>query len=55
VVDWVRFGWAAIAALAGVAEGAFGFAGGAEGRQSYSYLDDSGADYRSAEGAVFGE
>jgi hypothetical protein len=53
LVDWVCSDRAAAAAFAGVAEGAVGSAGGAQGRQSYSYLDDSAADYGPAKGAVF--
>ena len=55
LVERVRSDRAAALAFAGVAEGAVGSAGRAQGRQSYSYLDYSGADYGPAEGAVFGK
>jgi hypothetical protein len=51
----VRFDRCAAAAVARVAEAALGFARGAQRRQSYAYLDDSGADYGSAERAPFGK
>ncbi len=51
----VRFDWRAAAAVARVAEAAYGPARGAQRRQSYAYLDDSGADYGPTERAVFGK
>jgi hypothetical protein len=51
----VRFDWAAGGAVAGVAEAADGFAGGAQGRQGDAYVDDSGEDDGAAEGAVSGK